>query len=173
MSTSTVNDRSLAQVEPTFSCRRCFSSFNSRYVRFDRTGVLNGFMIFLTATGWPVNWSLAELFPPKWSCQPPCFCHPTFRRSGESRETYQTSPKAPIPTGCRSEYLIDGQFPRPCADLRLGSGREKRVPAGYLKGGAEDLSTYEFRHIGGRRSHSRSNGVAKRWQAGTLLNLSC
>jgi hypothetical protein len=28
----------------------------------ERTGVLKGFMIFLTATGWPVSWSLAELF---------------------------------------------------------------------------------------------------------------
>ena len=45
----------------TFSWRRCFNSFNSRYVRFERTGVLNGFMIFLTATAWPVSWSLAEL----------------------------------------------------------------------------------------------------------------
>jgi hypothetical protein len=45
----------------TFSCLRCFSSFNSRYVRFDKTGVLNGFMIFLTATFCPVSRSLAEL----------------------------------------------------------------------------------------------------------------
>lgn len=34
----------------TFSCLRCLSSFSSRYVRFDRTGVLKGFMIFLMAT---------------------------------------------------------------------------------------------------------------------------
>lgn len=47
---------------PTFSCFRCFNSFSSRYVRFDRTGVLNGFMIFFTATAWPVNWSFAELY---------------------------------------------------------------------------------------------------------------
>lgn len=45
----------------TFSCLRCFRSFNSRYVRFDRTGVLKGFMIFLMATAWLVSWSLAEL----------------------------------------------------------------------------------------------------------------
>lgn len=45
----------------TFSWRRCFRSFNSRYVRLDRTGVEKGFMIFLTATGCWVNWSLAEL----------------------------------------------------------------------------------------------------------------
>jgi hypothetical protein len=46
---------------PTFSCLRCLSSFNSRYVRFERTGVLKGFMIFLIATAWLVSWSLAEL----------------------------------------------------------------------------------------------------------------
>jgi hypothetical protein len=34
----------------TFSCRRCFSSFNSRYVRLASTGVLKGFIIFFTAT---------------------------------------------------------------------------------------------------------------------------
>lgn len=47
--------------EMTFSCLRCLSSFNSRYVRLARTGVLKGFMIFLTATFWLVSWSLAEL----------------------------------------------------------------------------------------------------------------
>jgi hypothetical protein len=45
----------------TFSCRRCLSSFSSRYVRFDKTGVLKGFIIFLMATAWLVSWSLAEL----------------------------------------------------------------------------------------------------------------
>lgn len=45
----------------TFSCRRCLSSLSSRYVRLARTGVLKGFMIFLTATFWLVSWSLAEL----------------------------------------------------------------------------------------------------------------
>jgi hypothetical protein len=30
-------------------------------VRFDRTGVLKGFIIFLMATAWLVSWSLAEL----------------------------------------------------------------------------------------------------------------
>ena len=38
----------------TFSCLRCLRSFSSRKVRLARTGVLNGFMIFLTATAWPV-----------------------------------------------------------------------------------------------------------------------
>lgn len=39
----------------TFSCLRCLSSFNSRYVRFDKTGVLKGFIIFFTATACPVS----------------------------------------------------------------------------------------------------------------------
>lgn len=40
----------------TFSCRRCLSSFNSRYVLLASTGVENGFMIFFIATSstdWP------------------------------------------------------------------------------------------------------------------------
>jgi hypothetical protein len=45
----------------TFSCRRCLSSLSSLYVRLARTGVEKGFIIFLTATGCWVNWSLAEL----------------------------------------------------------------------------------------------------------------
>ncbi len=54
----------------TFSCCMCFSSFNSRYVRLLRTGVLNGFMIFLIATGCCVNWSFAELHGAgvSWGC---------------------------------------------------------------------------------------------------------
>ena len=39
----------------TFSCRRCFKSFSSRYVRFESTGVLKGLTIFFTATAEPVN----------------------------------------------------------------------------------------------------------------------
>lgn len=46
----------------TFSCRRCLSSFSSRYVRLASTGVLKGFIIFLTATFWLVSWSRAELY---------------------------------------------------------------------------------------------------------------
>ena len=41
--------------EMTFSCLRCLRSFSSRYVRFARTGVLKGFMIFLMATFWFVS----------------------------------------------------------------------------------------------------------------------
>lgn len=43
------------QDQRTFSWRKCFKSFSSRYVLLDRTGVLKGFIIFLTATGAPVN----------------------------------------------------------------------------------------------------------------------
>ena len=45
----------------TFSCWMCFRSLSSRYVRFARTGVLKGFIIFFTATEEPVSWSFAEL----------------------------------------------------------------------------------------------------------------
>lgn len=41
--------------ERMFSCARCFSNFSSRYVRFDRTGLVKGFTTFLIATFWPVN----------------------------------------------------------------------------------------------------------------------
>lgn len=49
----------------TFSCLRCFKSFNSRYVLLLRTGVEKGFMIFLMATAVPPSWSLAEQTRPK------------------------------------------------------------------------------------------------------------
>jgi hypothetical protein len=52
----------------TFSCLRCLRSFSSRYVRFDRTGVLNGFIIFLIATAWLVSWSFAELRAYQYTC---------------------------------------------------------------------------------------------------------
>jgi len=39
----------------TFSWRKCLSNFSSRYVRLDKTGVLNGFIIFLIATGEAVS----------------------------------------------------------------------------------------------------------------------
>lgn len=49
----------------TFSCLKCFNSFNSRYVLLLKTGVEKGFMIFLMATAVPPNWSLAEQTRPK------------------------------------------------------------------------------------------------------------
>ena len=45
----------------TFSCWMCFNSFSSLYVLLLKTGVLNGFMIFLIATDEFVSWSFAEL----------------------------------------------------------------------------------------------------------------
>lgn len=86
---------------PTFSWRKCFNNFNSRYVRLDSTGVLKGFMIFLTATGDPVNWSLAALQKRVVNIRP----H-TTHQGRITIETYQTRPKAPIPTGCSSVYLF-------------------------------------------------------------------
>lgn len=86
---------------PTFSCRRCLSNFNSRYVRFANTGVLNGFMIFLMATFWLVSWSRAELSNGAHQPMTPAWREPR----GGKQNPYQTSPKAPIPTGWRSEYL--------------------------------------------------------------------
>jgi hypothetical protein len=60
--------------------------------------------------------------------------------------TYQTSPKAPIPTGCNSVYLNQesalSTLREDCAPSRL----KDCEPAGDLEGGAEDLGTHEFRH---------------------------
>lgn len=54
--------------------------------------------------------------------------------------TDQTSPKAPIPTGCRSVYL--GTLVKSQQKVN-----QRRVPAGDLEGGAKDLGTYELRHL--------------------------
>lgn len=109
--------KSRVVVAQTFSCRRCLSNFNSLYVRFASTEVLKGFMIFFTATACPVNWSFAELYgryqrvssyiifidtPGKPSVGTDIF--PVFN-SWRGGFAYQTSPKAPIPTGWRSVYL--------------------------------------------------------------------
>lgn len=63
---------------------------------------------------------------------------------------YQTSPKAPIPTGCKSVYLEEkGQSSvriSHAAPRRVGRVERECIPAGDLKGGAEDLGTYELRH---------------------------
>jgi hypothetical protein len=63
----------------------------------DKTGVLKGFMIFLTATLCPVSWSLAELDRANQFVL-------LHKRASEG-QSYQTRPNAPIPTGWRSEYL--------------------------------------------------------------------
>ena len=70
--------------------------------------------------------------------------------------THHTSPKAPMPTGCRSEYLswllahvvlVVSAF---LAVLAVLSGTRETlflsIPARDLKGGAEDLGSHEFCH---------------------------
>lgn len=57
------------------------------------------------------------------------------------RAKYQTRPKAPMPTGCRSVYLVRGSV-----WLQRASGSIKAAPACDLKGRAEDLGTHEFSH---------------------------
>lgn len=117
----------------TFSCFRCFRSFNSRYVRFERTGVLNGFMIFFTATACPVSWSFAELDTVKiLSC------------GLQDRLSYQTSPNAPIPTGCRPVYLSAVQY---VFSRRLIVTASPIVPARNLERRAKDLRAHELRHL--------------------------
>lgn len=110
---------------PTFSWRKCFNNFNSRYVRLDSTGVLKGFMIFLTATGDPVNWSLAALQKRVVNTRP----H-TTHQGRITIETYQTRPKAPIPTGCSSVYLFffSKSARRPSGSHRRRSPREHHDP---------------------------------------------
>lgn len=66
--------------------------------------------------------------------------------------TYQTRPKAPMPTGCRSEYLESNFQQR--AQARGNGGQSE--PACDLEGGTEDLGPHEFRHIGRTRSDARA-----------------
>lgn len=91
-------DRNLVSSGRTFSWRRCFRSFNSRYVLFDRTGVLKGFMIFLMATDWAVNSSLAELEEETSAGEIPKK-KKNLDRQRLTSDTHQTRPKAPMPTG--------------------------------------------------------------------------
>jgi hypothetical protein len=60
-------------------------------------------MIFFTATGCWVSWSLAELYDS---------ISILFKIVGVTSK-YQTRPNAPMPTGCRSVYLIDSQLGKP------------------------------------------------------------
>lgn len=54
---------------------------------------------------------------------------------------YHTKPNAPIPTGCKSVYLLSRQLGRVVE-------RRRCLPAGDLEGGAKDLGTHELRHLG-------------------------
>jgi len=77
-------------------------------------------------------------------------------------DAYQTSPKAPIPTGCRSVYLAAiSIFVAVTPDSPLAGC----LPARDLEGRAEDLSSHEFRHLESgamRRSEGRCGGG---WEA--------
>lgn len=63
------------------------------------------------------------------------------RRVGE--RTYQTRPKAPMPTGWRSEYLVAGQG---MDAARVGGSDGLCLPRRDLKRGAKDLGAHEFGH---------------------------
>jgi hypothetical protein len=80
----------------TFSCWICFNSFSSRYVRLLRTGVLNGFMIFLMATDDPVSWSFAELLSHGLILSKMSWDYHLVE------QTYQTRPNAPTPDNDQS-----------------------------------------------------------------------
>jgi hypothetical protein len=114
---------------PTFSCLRCFSSFSSLYVRFERTGVLKGFMIFLMATAWLVSWSLAELPD----------CQHVVRH---------------IQRRCRTRQGRTRPCPRAadrCIFIKVSSARSTQrsyaAPACYLERRPEDLRANEFCHL--------------------------
>lgn len=70
--------------------------------------------------------------------------------------THHTSPKAPMPTGWRSVYLLYHQLP--CPPYLVG-GRAVSAPAGDLKGRAKDLRTHEFGHLDGVSCRYRSSRV--------------
>ena len=89
--------------------------------------MLKGFMIFLMATAWLVSWSFAEL------------THINMRIRPHGRKTYQTSPKAPMPTGCRSVYLC-AVSATPHASVGCAA------PACDLERRAKNLCAHEFGH---------------------------
>ena len=64
-------------------------------------------MIFLTATAWPVSWSLAELKKPMTRLSINARkLGPTAVPKRVEFFAHQTKPNAPIPTGCKSVYLV-------------------------------------------------------------------
>lgn len=105
-------------------------------MRLDKTGVLNGFIIFFTATDCPVNWSRAELYPIRLAF---VLCPLA------SAAAYQTRPNAPMPTGWRSVYLC-----HPVSSGPHPSRACNTLPAGDLEGGAENLGPHKLGHGGGR-----------------------
>lgn len=89
--------------------------------------------------------------------------HAVFKTRSNVLSTYQTRPKAPMPTGCRSEYLshrISTSIHSRKADARrLPAPRHQTrqraisshvdAPRCDFKGRAKDLSPYEFGHGAG------------------------
>lgn len=55
---------------------------------------------------------------------------------------YQTRPKAPMPTGCKSVYLEALSIAYSVCPQAVDP-----LPARNLERGAEDLGTHEFRHV--------------------------
>jgi len=66
-----------------------------------------------------------------------------FGRHAAQWQTYQTRPKAPMPTGCRSVYLQQTSVQRV-----LGAQAGCCAPACYLERRAEDLGAHKFSHGG-------------------------
>lgn len=62
---------------------------------------------------------------------------------GTSKRTYQTRPKAPMPTGWRSEYLRANRV----SNVTVVSFKcMASLPRGDLECGAKDLGAYELGH---------------------------
>lgn len=110
----------------TFSCLRCLSNLSSRYVRLDRTGVLNGFMIFLTATLWPVSWSFAEL-------------------RGSASELTARREALPDEAECTHANGLEIGIPGPVL-ASVGTGGT-RAPRSNFKGRAKDLGSHKLSHV--------------------------
>lgn len=68
----------------------------------------------------------------------------------EAVVAYQTSPKAPIPTGCKSVYLVHDE----CGKLQDCGNR--LPPARDFKGGPKDLGSHEFSHLEYRRPEDKA-----------------
>ena len=82
----------------------------------------------------------------------------------QRRMSYQTRPKAPIPTGCRSEYL--------CKQSQLLSQKHvaypARVPGSDLESRAKDLRSDEFGHgdLTARTVMFQSWSESREWDVG-------
>ena len=125
----------------TFSWRRCFRSLSSRYVLLARTGVLKGFMIFLTATFWLVSWSLAELDSSLSVSDAP---YSKTRRHVPNQTKRSHAHRLEVRVSAGIDMLIFA--PRRlsvCGQRGEGGGA---VPGGDLERSSKDLGSYEFSH---------------------------